>query len=277
MTGNSRKRGDRGRRGVIVQERDRQLLRELSVMRVADREQLALAAGFHSTTRANARLLQLTRAGLLRRFFTGTSAGGKKALYALSQSGADLVQVPSRGPRRRQDETLVADSFVQHQLAVNDIYGTVKFAPIPVAGATFLRWMAFHEPLTKASALIPDGYFEISVPSSPESARELRAIPMFLEVDLGHEGRSVWKAKVESYLRYAVSGVFASQFGDAQESRFRVLAILTSERRLESLRRVTASVTDRLFWFSTFDSLNREGFWSPVWLRPTGDAKQSLL
>src|SRR5579863_3232566 len=90
--------------GTILQDRDRHLLRELAVMRVIDREQAKCVAGFGSTTRANDRLLGLTRAGLLRRFFLGTKAGGKKAIYALSPNGAKLVDVPLRRPRRKQNE-----------------------------------------------------------------------------------------------------------------------------------------------------------------------------
>ena len=65
MTGNNKKRG------LVVQSRDRRLFEELPVMRVVDREQAKIVAGFGSTTRANARLLALVRAGLLRRFFLG--------------------------------------------------------------------------------------------------------------------------------------------------------------------------------------------------------------
>ena len=68
--------------GLILQPRDLQLLRELSVMRIADREQAKLAAGFTSTTRANTRLLALSRAGLLKRFLLGYS-GAKIALYSV--------------------------------------------------------------------------------------------------------------------------------------------------------------------------------------------------
>src|ERR1700747_1288720 len=57
--------------GVVIQERDRHLLRELAVMRVIDRDQAKRVAGFGSTTQVNARLLRLTRAGLRRRFFLG--------------------------------------------------------------------------------------------------------------------------------------------------------------------------------------------------------------
>src|SRR6202521_5487825 len=111
MTGNNHK-------GIILQDRDRHLLRELALMRVIDREQAMCVAGFGSTTRANSRLLGLTRAGLLRRFFLGTKAGGKKALYALSRTGAKLVDVPFRAPRRAHNEVLIADSFVTHQLCI---------------------------------------------------------------------------------------------------------------------------------------------------------------
>src|SRR5436305_10370276 len=107
-----------GNNRIVIQERDRHFLEELAIIRVVDREQAKIVAGFGSTTRVNARLLLLTRAGLLRRFFMGTTLGGAKALYALTAKGARLVGTPLRGPRQRQDEILVAGYFVQHQLAV---------------------------------------------------------------------------------------------------------------------------------------------------------------
>src|ERR1039457_2183666 len=112
----------KARSGMVIQERDRHLLRELSLMRVIDREQAKVVAGFGSTTRANARLLALTRAGLLHRFFQGTVAGGAKALYTLSDKGARLVDVPASGPRRREDQAVVADFFIEHQLGINELY-----------------------------------------------------------------------------------------------------------------------------------------------------------
>src|SRR5712692_6434307 len=127
------------RRGVVIQERDRHLLEELGVMRVIDREQAEIVAGFRSTTRVNTRLLALTQAGLLRRFFLGATAGGKKALYTLSAKGAALIGVPARGPRRRNDELLVADFFVLHQLTVNHMYCALKYGNLPSPGTSFRR------------------------------------------------------------------------------------------------------------------------------------------
>jgi hypothetical protein len=259
MTGNNKK-------AIILQDRDRHLLRELGTMRVIDREQAKCVAGFGSTTRANARLLALTRAGFLRRFFLGTTGGAMKAIYALSLKGAELVEVPCRGPRRGQGQVLAADFFVAHQLAVNGLYCAMKYRAIPGDGFRFVRWISFEEPLSPTIRLIPDGYAEVAAPQKP--------IAMFVEVDLGNESRSVWRKKVEEYLRYAVSGDFANRF---EQTQFRVLVVANSDRRLSSLRATTAALTEKIFWFTTQAAVNRDGVWSPIWRRATGDIHQSLL
>jgi hypothetical protein len=259
MTGNKRK-------GIVLQERDRRLLREVGVARVIDRDQAKCVAGFGSTTRANCRLLALTRAGLLRRFFVGTDAVGKKALYTLSPNGAKLVASRYQGLQRRRDEVLLADFFVNHQLKVNDIYCILKFRPIPIPDTKFVRWVGFSESVDPGLALIPDGYAEIAAPG--------RFLAAFLEVDLGNETRAVWTKKVREYLRFAMSNTFPQQF---RQDRFRVLGVTTSERRLEFLRLATATETDRIFWFTTFDAIESGGFWSAIWKRPKGDQLHALL
>jgi hypothetical protein len=259
MTGNEQ-------HGMVIQERDRHLLRELSVMRVIDREQAKIVASFGSTTRANARLLLLTRTGLLRRFFLGTSGGGKKALYGLSAKGAQLVDMPERGPRRRQDESLATDFFVQHQLIVNQVYCVLKYGAMPVAGMTFHRWIAFHQPLTSGLRLIPDGYVELATPAG--------IVAMFLEVDLGNESLTVWKEKVRNYLQFALSGECERQFG---QSRFRILVLANSDRRLLSIRKAISVSTDKIFWFASLESIAGDGLFAPVWLRPKGEERLPLI
>jgi hypothetical protein len=234
-------------------------------MRVADREQVKIAAGFGSTTRVNTRLLALTRAGLLRRFFLG-SGGGCKALYALSVKGAQVIEVPCRGPRRRQNEMLVADFYVQHQLSINAVYCGLKFGTIPIPRVSFVNWLAFHEALVAGLSLIPDGYVEFATPSGIDAS--------FIEVDLGHESLAVWKEKAKHYLRFAMSGEFERQF---KHSRFRVLVLANSERRLHGIRAAVASVTPKIFWFATMDGAKGEKFFAPVWLRPAGETYQPLF
>jgi hypothetical protein len=248
-----------------LQPRDLTVLWELNVMGVADREQLKIAAGFGSTTRVNTRLLALIRAGLLRRFFLG-SGGGRKALYALSKKGAQLIQVPCRGPRRRQDEMLIADFFVQHQLSINGIYCALKFGRIPVAQVSFVNWLAFHEPPFSGISLIPDGYVEFRTPAGIDAS--------FIEVDLGHEGLAIWEEKARHYFQLADSGEYERQF---KQTRFRVLVLANSERRMRSIRKAAARVTPQIFWFATLDAAAGEKFFGPVWLRPTEETHQPFF
>lgn len=248
---------------IILQERDLHLLRELSVMRVIDREQAKIVAWFGSTSRANVRLLALTRAGILRRFFLG-SGGGRKALYVLSPKGAQAAQVPHRGPRRSQDAVLVADYFVGHQLAVNATYCSLKYGITSVPQVTFHRWLSFAEPVVPIIRLIPDGYVEFMTPTGITAC--------FLEVDLGHESQTIWKRKAEHYLELALSGKYREHFG---HERFRVLVLANTERRLHSIRKTVRDITQKIFWFATLASVQSD-FFAPVWLRP-GDNQPTKL
>jgi len=265
MAGNS-SNGARFSPLVVVQARDRKLFSELGVMRLADREQAKTAAGFTSTTRANARLLALTRAGYLERTFIGSIAHGRKAVYRLSPEGAAQAAADVGEAVPRRIGTGPSQLFAEHQLLVNEVYLTVRHRPIPRAGVALVRWVSFREPLSRAVPLVPDGYFELA------AAEMVRAA--FVEVDLGTESLAVWKRKTRLYLNFAISGEFAQTFGQAQ---FRVLVVASSERRAEAIRAVVRQTTDKVFWFSSFDVINRDGFWSPVWLRPRLDQRQSLV
>ena len=241
-------------------------MRELALMRIIDREQAEVVSGFRSVTRANTRLLALARAGLLNRFFVGTFSGGKKSLYSLSRKGASLIGATGPVLQRRRDTVLVGDRFVDHQLKINSIYLTVKHQPIPAADLRCAGWIALKQPLTAASGLIPDGYFELST--------ETKTTPFFLEVDLGTENLSVWRKKIDAYLTYAVCGAFEKQF---RRTQFRVLVITDTERRLHSIRAVIAKSIDKIFWLSSFDLIERHSFWTAVWFRPTGSQAQRLI
>jgi len=252
-----------GNNRIILQARDLHLLRELSEMRVIDREQAKIVAGFGSTSRANARLLALVNAGMLRRFFLG-SGGGRKALYALSKKGAQAAQVAFRGPRRPHDAFLVADYFVGHQLAVNAIYCSLKYGVVPASQATFHRWRSFTEPVVPEICLIPDGYVELMTPQGIAAC--------FLEVDLGHESQTIWKRKAEHYVELALSGKYQEHF---RNERFRVLVIANSVRRLHSIRSTVSTITQKIFWFATLESVPND-FFARVWFRG-GDSQPTKL
>lgn len=252
------------RRGLIVQARDRRLLDELAAMRVVTGEQAKIVAGFGSTSRANVRLLALVRAGLLRRFFLGTNAVGQKALYSLSKRGAEIVGSPMRGPRRSNGELIVADFFIEHQLVTNELYCTLKFGALP-SGVSFRQWLPFFHPLDRTQ-LIPDGYVELATSRTMLSA--------FLEVDLGHESASVWKRKVTEYVNYALSDCHRRAFGPAT---FVVLVVTSSERRMSSIMKTTATVTAKLFRFVTLASLRAKGSFAPIWYRVSPDGRENPI
>jgi hypothetical protein len=244
--------------GIIIQERDRFLLKRLATFRVIDREQAKIIGGFNSTPCVNKRLLALTKAGLLRRFFLGVNEANKKAAYSLSPKGATFVGAAAHGPRRPNDALLVGDFFVLHQLAINDVYCTMKRACSPQT-ISVSRWISFYQPLTKNIRLIPDAYCELSTPESRVGA--------FLEVDLGHERVNVWRQQIANYIQLAVSGECERMFGPNQ---FRVLVIAKSARRIESIRAAVRLSTQKIFWFATIDAIQCSGPFAAIWLRPEG-------
>lgn len=250
---------------TIVTSRDRALFQTLVIARVLDTEDMKTVGRFASIRRTNRRLLKLVRAGLLRRWFVGTSSGGQKALYGLSPEGARLIGVPRQGLIAwKQDSLIVTSQFLAHQQSVNRVFLVARFRPMP-EGCSCVTWRNFLQPISASVPLIPDGYFEIDETGT--------AHPMFLEVDLGTESSTVWKRKVELYLKLALSGEFERQFG---KQRFRVLLVFPSERRMGAIRRTIAKRTDKLFWFSTEELLNGKGLFGSIWFRPKGIQRTSL-
>lgn len=259
MTGS--KRG-----GIVLQNRDRHLLAELGTMRIIDREMTKVVAGFGSTTRANTRLLRLTRAGLLRRFFVGSIGAGRKAIYTLSPKGAELVSAAMEGINRGSGRLVVGDRFIDHQTGINEIYLSLKYRPNPDPAVHLRRWLTFRRPLSDAIKLTPDGYFEI------QAGEQIRG--MFLEIDLGTEALALWQQKTAYYLQLAISGEFQKIFHRPQ---FRVLVVAASDRRIQHLRATIARQTEKIFWFTTFHSIHCHGPFAPIWLRPVGDQPLALL
>ena len=214
----------------------------------------------------------------------GSCASGEEALRALQAArlegdpypiaivdyqmpGMDGATAQNGFCRTRPAGRLViGDAFVEHQTSINEIYLAVKYRPAPQAGTRLRRWITFRQSISEAIKLTPDGYFELALGDS------IRA--MFLEVDLGTEALKVWQQKTALYLQLAVSGEFTQRFGQPQ---FRVLVVASSEKRLANIRATVAKSTDKIFWFTTFDIIHRDGFWSPVWLRPTGGQRLSFL
>jgi len=253
------------KRKYILTPRDMALLRSLALLLVIDRAQATQIGSFGSVTRVNTRLLALTRMGLLKRFFVGTSVGTKKSVYCLTRAGAGIAGVPYRRIKITTDQTIGTSLFLEHQLLLNDLYLLTKSSPeFPV---TVAAWRYFQEPIAPGSALTPDGYFEFSNGS-------LDVRPVFVELDLSTETSRVWRRKIDAYLQLATSTEFSRIFG---HRHFRVAVITTSDSRLKLIRRVIAERTDKVFFLATLQDIKSAGFWSSIWSRPAGDEKHAFL
>jgi Replication-relaxation len=255
--------GSEGKRVVAITARDRGLLESLVHFRVVDRDQAMQLAGFNSRGVANKRFLKLVRAALLNRFFMPTRAGGVGALYTLSAKAIQLIGANVRPLQRKSGSLLTTDLFAVHQLAINSVLLKAKQAN---QTAEAVRLLTFRLPLSKSIPLIPDAYFELNTSSGVN--------PMFLEVDLGNESLKILEKKVLHYIALATSGEYQRLF---KNLRFRVLLVVSSERRMGSMQRMILKHTNKLFWFSTLNAINSEGLFAPIWLRPEGEERQSLL
>ncbi|MES2221677.1 MAG: replication-relaxation family protein [Acidobacteriota bacterium] len=237
-----------GREALILQPRDQLLLHFLAELRILDRSQIERLAGFGSISRVNVRLARLRGNGLILRYFTATSTGSRRSIYALSKQGAREVSTPYRPLKWPSDTIVLGNAFVAHQLTLNDLYIRAMKEGI--------RWQRPDKPLVPAVPLIPDAYMKDASTS------------FFVELDLGTEALPVWTRKVTEYLKLAVSGTYLQII---PHSFFAVLIVANSEKRLRSLRQQVAKQTQKLFWFATLETINRQGFWSVSWLRATGD------
>lgn len=250
---------------VALQDRDRVLLSELAVLRIADRDQLMRLGGFTSVGRVNRRLLQLLRAGMLRRGFIATPGGGSKALYSVSRRGAAACGSEFKAFGFRAD-SLLASHALQHQLLVNEVHTMLKSTSLPLPGYRFRLWQSLSEKLASTIELIPDGYFEIDTPKGPRAA--------FVEVDCGTEALRVWKKKAEQYLRLATSGTFQQHFGNKP---FLVLIVCLTEPRLNSIAGELVKQGTGFFRLAILQDIKQEGLWSAVWRKPDAEQKLSLI
>lgn len=259
--------GRRQHHGLVLQPRDRELLRLAGQLRVLSRDDAQALAGFQSVTRANARLLQLSSGGLLTRLPYGTRLGGQRYLYALSSAGARAIDVPTRPPLWSAHGTIAWSPTLEHQLLLNRVYRDLRaWVDADAISCRLLSWRTFDQPLSPVARVIPDAYIQLSVPTGNRS--------VFVEVDRGTETRAVWARKVRAYLLLAQSGEFARLF---QQPQFRVAVVLPSTRRLHSIRRVIARQTSKLFWLIAVDRLTTSSLLTSPWLRPIGDGPQPLI
>ncbi|MGH9203298.1 MAG: replication-relaxation family protein, partial [Vicinamibacterales bacterium] len=214
---------------MVLTDRDRQILGDVGQFRILTRHQLERLGHFGSKTRANAILLRLTRFGYLSRRHLPTIAGTQRGLYYLGPKGVALGSDPHAAHTSRRKARALSDLFAAHQLAVTDVLVSFRQAP----ACSIQRWMTDDELRSTQLGVVPDGHIEYRFNDKQFGA--------FVELDRGTETLGRFQGKVRAYQRLAGSGTYQRVFG---RPYFRVLVIATSARRIEHLRRATASLTD---------------------------------
>ncbi|MBS1712969.1 MAG: replication-relaxation family protein [Armatimonadetes bacterium] len=199
--------------------RDRNLLTEIALHQVVNRNQLIALGFFSSTQRANARLLSLRKAGLIRRLGQEHLSESALFLYAVKRKAASLLE-----PRVAAlvSGRTGSPRFIAHSIAVVD-------ARIALAGGS--TWL--HEQQVRHRFSIPHGVRSALVDVRPDGAILKPTAAVFVEVDLGHASASKLKAKLESYDAYIKFGVFKATYPNRSLT---LLFATTGKRRCRLIR-----------------------------------------
>lgn len=254
---------------IAVTERDCHLLSLVARFRLLSRDQLMTLTPFGSLTRANTRLAALVRARFLARkeLPVCPGHGSAQSLYYASRRSAEVLPLDRQavvGQIRqipRWDLRQVEHVRTANQVLVDFI---AALRPCPEAALIAFRTEPELRQIFLNRGLVPDGWIVWTTAG--------KRFNCFIEVDLHHEGLTVWRRKILEYLTYAESGLHQELFGFRA---FRVLVLVKSRARLENLRQI-AIEAGQLFRFAELTAVNADTVLEPVWLPASGSATLAL-
>ncbi len=244
---------------------------------------------FSSVPRCNARLRQLFDWGYLSRAYLPTAPFGSQALYCAGRAAFPLIRQYLDLTGLRADEADIAAqcrrpalSLLEHTLAIGDVYIAVQNALAVHAHIRLDHWLperfcrhGYEVRRADGSAgagtgrwrkevFQPDAFLRLTRGASP-AARNL-----FLEVDRGHTNSRQFARKLRTHAHFLGGGLFADVFGWPD---FHTLVVTTGQKRLDNLRALAEQEANGLFWFTTFEAIDRSGLLAPIWRAPfTADA-----
>jgi hypothetical protein len=209
---------------VFLQERDFHIFRELAECRFLTLSQIAATCFTGSREAAKKRLQKLQKAGLVKRRSPRILA---PSLYLLTASGMKSISV-----NRPVSYKAPAETTLKHEIAVRDFRAKL-LAAVAETSSTLevlsIDSQALAFDLENCSTR-PDGYFEIRT--------DVRISRFFFEIDNGTEPYRTLLERVNEYLAFYKSGLFAERCGGGLEHfrryPFRVLFQFSSETRMRS-------------------------------------------
>jgi hypothetical protein len=260
---------------LVLQERDRQILAAVGQHRFLSREQIERLF-FGTTTRANFRLQKLYQHKFLNRLHLPTVRGSSQAIYCLDRNGvevaAEALGVPPATIPWKYKNRDVGALFLKHLLGVNDVRIAFEVAARENSGHELLLWLPEQDAKngygwhSGSKVLAPDAYGRYGFGD--------RVISFFVELDRATMTNKRWQEKVDRYLEYSASGRYEERFG---MKLFRVLVVTTTPQRRSNLLSVTAERTDKMFWFTTLESIRDRGVLGAGWSRSGSIGLQLLL
>lgn len=277
--------------GLLLQERDLALLEDVWRYRWLTTSQLELlrqsdpdpARRFVSRLPLTRRLKLLFHHGYLGRLARPRAQGSLEPVYLLDREGAKALRSRFEDAVARPPSVHPKAAALEHLLLVNQVRVALTAAchlsqripsglaapgtPTPVEFMAWepSSWVKFTVSLTRVGererrvTLIPDGFCTLK-------ARGQRLF-FFVEADRDTEPKKTLIDKCRTYYRYWQSGGFAHDFKVPPQIGFRVLFVVSTPKRAQTLLSGLEQLPAGrgLFWVTTADNLLPERILQPVW------------
>jgi hypothetical protein len=256
---------------IILQQRDREIIKSIYSFRLLTRQQLQELFCINGTRRANQRLRKLYDHKYLSRYFLPTIRGSAKAIYYLGPKGAAII-ADELGidlnivNRKRKSTSKLQELFLNHVLGLNDIRIAFYLGLDIHPGMALERWINDNDCHQQYRAPVggkivikqfrPDGYFRILYKGKLYS--------FFIEYDRSTMTVGRFAGKVHTYLDFSSLGYYRKRFG---VKYFRVLVVTKTRNRLSNLKKAVGNITDKLFWFTTIEQVTPKTVFGPIWQR----------
>ena len=177
--------------------------------------------------------------------------------------------------------------FISHELMISDFHADIEFAARESDERVQMeKWRQGTSTWDRVRERCGDGM----LPHRPDAYCVLRfptAAPgqqlsrFFYEADRGTTSTARFRAKLEAYLSFFLSGRYREQYG---AERVRAILIETiNEARRQQLMAVAADLAgaeplaSMLFWFATSGSLRKQSGFAAAWSTPSDVRLRSLL
>lgn len=281
-----------------LQERDVLIVDAVHRHRVLSTDQIAklffpTASGAVSSS-CLARLRGLVKLGYLHRGEQEQVRrdGRKPYVYMLTRAGSQLLQgelgLEPEDIDWKPSHLSVRSFFLQHQLAINDVYVSMALATMRI-GWHLSQWVddrflrkqhvkrVFVPERGKEVAVVPDAFLSLTGPDGTPRMH------FFLEVDratetvvgMSHRVKS-WQDKVRAYQAYFASDQIVERYGTR---RIRVLTVTTGPERARHLKKATEEVGGRYrYWFTWADQVAVEKCLTrAIWQKASSEDAHAII